>query len=95
MKTYTFYDEGYYDQPPGCSCCEGTYMECYNSDDTDCDLGSAHDYESCYYQAIMTETGVDDRVMREVLHFDYVELAEDWDQHPIEVLQEDMTYWGD
>ncbi|UZS00878.1 hypothetical protein [Pseudomonas phage vB_PsaM_M1] len=31
----------------------------------------------------------------EVLHFDYVELAEDWDADPIEVLQEDMTYWGD
>lgn len=58
IKCFTFYDEGYYDQP-GCSCCEGFYMECYNSDDTDCNLGSAHDYESCYYQAIMTETGVE------------------------------------
>ncbi len=57
-KTYTFYDEGYYDQP-GCSCCEGVYMECFNSEDTDCNLGSAHDYESCYYQAILTELGVD------------------------------------
>ena len=56
MKTYRFYDEGYYDQP-GCSCCECFYMECYNSDDTDCNLGSAHDYESCYYQAILTELG--------------------------------------
>lgn len=59
MKTFTFYDEGYYDQP-GCSCCEGTYMECYNSDDTDCNLGSAHDYESCYFQAILTELGTED-----------------------------------
>ena len=59
MKTYTFYDEGYYDQP-GCSCCEGIYMECYNSEDTDCNLGSAHDYESCYYHAILTELGTED-----------------------------------
>ena len=56
MKVFTFFDEGYYDQP-GCSCCEGFYMECYNSEDTDCNLGSAHDYESCYYQAILTELG--------------------------------------
>lgn len=56
MKTYTFFDDSYYDQP-GCSCCEGFYMECYNSEDTDCNLGSAHDYESCYYQAILTELG--------------------------------------
>jgi hypothetical protein len=58
MKTFTFYDDSWYDQP-GCSCCEGTYMECYTSDDTDCNLGSAHDYESCYYHAILTELGVD------------------------------------
>ena len=58
MKTYTFYDDSYYDQP-GCSCCEGFYMECYNSEDTDCNLGSAHDYESCYYQAILTELGTE------------------------------------
>lgn len=61
MKTFTFYDEGYYDQP-GCSCCEGFYMECYNSDDTDCNLGSAHSYENCYYQSILTEIGVDNVV---------------------------------
>lgn len=58
MKVFTFTNDSYYDQP-GCSCCEGTYMECYNSEDTDCNLGSAHDYESCYYQAILTELGVD------------------------------------
>ena len=59
MKTYTFYDEGYYDQP-GCSCCEGIYMECYNSEDTDCNLGSAHDFHSCYHHAILTELGTED-----------------------------------
>lgn len=69
MKTFTFFDEGYYDQP-GCSCCEGFYMECYNSSDTDCNLGSAHDFESCYFQAILTELGVDDTtdVVREALY---------------------------
>ena len=58
IKCFTFYDEGYYDQPV-CSCCDSYLVEVYNSDDTDCNLGSAHDYESCYYQAILTELGVD------------------------------------
>lgn len=58
MKTFTFYNDGYYDQP-GCSCCEGTYVECYNSDDIDRNLGSAHSYEDCYCYAILTELGVD------------------------------------
>ena len=69
MKTYTFYDEGYYDQP-GCSCCEGIYMECYNSGNTDCNLGSAHSHEHCYFQAILTELGVENTtgVVREALY---------------------------
>ena len=58
MKTYTFFDDSYF-ASNGCDCCADTYMECYNSEDTDCNLGSAHDYESCYYQAILTELGVD------------------------------------
>lgn len=56
MKTFTFFDDSYF-ASNGCDCCEDTYMECYNSNDTDCNLGSAHDYESCYYQAILTELG--------------------------------------
>ena len=31
----------------------------------------------------------------EVLHFDYVEIPDDYEADPLEVLQEDMTYWGD
>ena len=54
MKKYTFFDDSYYDQP-GCSCCEGTLMEAFNSNDTDCNLGTAHSYEDCYVYAIMTE----------------------------------------
>mgnify|MGYP001194201431 CR=1 FL=1 len=58
MKTFTFYDDGYYDKP-GCSCCEDTYVERYNSDDIDRNLGPAHSYEDCYCYAILTELGVD------------------------------------
>lgn len=58
MKTYTFFDDSYF-ASNGCDCCADTYMECYNSNDTDCNLGSAHNREDCYIQAIMTETGVD------------------------------------
>lgn len=56
MNRYTFYDEGYYFSN-GCSCCEATYMECFNSEDTDCNLGSAGSIEDCYVQAILTEIG--------------------------------------
>ena len=58
MKTYTFFDDSYF-ASNGCDCCDDTYMECYNSNDTDCNLGSANNREDCYIQAIMTETGVD------------------------------------
>ena len=58
MKKYIFTNDSWWDNT-ACSCCEGVYMECFNSEDTDCNLGSAHDYESCYYQAILTELGVD------------------------------------
>lgn len=56
MRTFTFYDEGYYDQP-GCSCCDGSWVEAFNSSDTDCNLGSAHSEEDCYVQAIITDLG--------------------------------------
>jgi len=59
MKTYTFFDDSYF-ASNGCDCCDDTYMECYNSNDTDCNLGSAHDYESCYFQAILTELGTEE-----------------------------------
>lgn len=57
-KKYLFTNDSYYDSP-GCSCCDSYLVEVYNSDQTDCNLGSAHDYESCYYHAILTELGVD------------------------------------
>lgn len=41
----------------GCSCCEPDYMEVYNSDETDCTLGSAHSEEECYIQTIVTVLG--------------------------------------
>ena len=59
MKTYTFFDDSYF-ASNGCDCCADTYMECYNSNDTDCNLGSAHNREDCYIQAIMTELGTEE-----------------------------------
>lgn len=56
MKTYTFYDDSWYDNPP-CDCCEGSWIPCFNSSDTDCNLGSAGSIEDCYVQAILTEIG--------------------------------------
>jgi hypothetical protein len=57
-KKYLFTNDSYYDSP-GCSCCDSYLVEVYNSNDTDCNLGSAHSYEHCYYQAILTELGVE------------------------------------
>ena len=57
-KTYTFYDDSWWDWPP-CDCCQGGLVECYNSSDTDCNLGSAHSLEDCYVQAISTEVDED------------------------------------
>lgn len=78
MKVFTFYDEGYYDQP-GCSCCEGFYMECYNSEDTDCNLGTAHSEEDCYVQATLTELGaalVSDEYKDELYRMELTELKQ-------------------
>lgn len=69
MKIFTFFDDSYF-ASNGCDCCEDTYMECYNSDDTDCNLGSAHSREHCYFQAILTELGVESTTdaVREALY---------------------------
>ena len=56
MKTYTFYDDSWYDQPP-CDCCQGGWMWSYNSDQVSCNFGSASSEEDCYLQAIATELG--------------------------------------
>lgn len=56
MNKYTFFDDSYWDSP-GCSCCEPWYMEAYNSEKTDCNLGTASSREDCYIHAIITELG--------------------------------------
>ena len=53
-RRFTFYDDSWWDNPP-CDCCQGGLMECYNSSDTESNLGSAHSIEHCYIQAIITE----------------------------------------
>lgn len=57
MKKFTFYNDSWYDSWIGCDCCPGQWMECYNSNDTAPNFGSAHSEEDCYAQAIMTELG--------------------------------------
>ena len=56
MKTYTFYDDSWYDNPP-CDCCDGYWMWSYNSSQVNGNFGSAFSEEDCYLQAIATELG--------------------------------------
>ena len=77
MKTYTFTNDSL--TYSVCDCCPPTeMMECYNSDDTDCNLGSAHSYESCYVQAIITSLGgqsvVSDEMLEELWCMDIKDL---------------------
>ena len=58
MSLFKFWDDSYYDSR-GCSCCEGTWMEAYNSVQTDSRLGTAHSLEDCYFQSILTTLGLD------------------------------------
>ena len=53
LRTFTFTKDSYWDSR-GCSCCEPTLMEAYNSEDTDPNLGTAHDEPECYMQALLT-----------------------------------------
>lgn len=53
MKKFYFKDDSWWDSP-GCSCCEASLMEAYNSKDTDPSLGTAHYKLECYIQAIIT-----------------------------------------
>ena len=57
IKTYTFYDDSWYDQPP-CDCCQGGWMWSFNSDQVSGNFGSASSEEDCYLQAIATESGI-------------------------------------
>lgn len=56
MKTYTFTDDSWYDQPP-CDCCLGGWVEAYNSEQVYWGFGTAYDKEDCYIHAISTEKG--------------------------------------
>ena len=58
IKTYTFYDDRWYDQPP-CDCCQGGWMWSFNSDQVSGNFGSASSEEDCYLQAIATESGIE------------------------------------
>ena len=76
MKTYTFTDNSW--TYSVCDCCAPTEMEVYNSDDIDCNLGSAHSYEQCYVQAIITSLGgqsvVSDEMLEELWCMDIKDL---------------------
>ena len=56
MKTYTWFEEGYWFSN-GCDCCEDIYMRSYNSDEADLSLGSAEDDLECHILSIITEIG--------------------------------------
>ena len=56
MKTYTFYDDSWFDSPV-CDCCDGSWMSSFNSAQVSCNFGSASSEEDCYLQAIATELG--------------------------------------
>ena len=66
MKKYIFTNDTWWDNP-ACDCCPPTEMEVYNSNDTDCNLGSAHSYEECCVQAIITSLGGQSVVSDEML----------------------------
>ena len=76
MKTYTFTNDSWIDSV--CYCCTPTEMEVYNSDDTDCNLGSAHSYEECCVQSIITSLGgqsvVSDEMLEELWCMDIKDL---------------------
>lgn len=56
MKVFKFYDDSWYDQPP-CDCCQGGWINSFNSDQVNGNFGSALSEEDCYMQAIATEMG--------------------------------------
>ena len=56
MKAFTFYDDSWYDQP-ACDCCQGGWINSFNSDQVNGNFGSAFSEEDCYLQAISTEMG--------------------------------------
>ena len=84
---FTFTDDSWWDDN-GCSCCEPILMACYNSDDTEPSLGSAHSTEDCYAQALITFKGYDnisDDHMSEIYQMSLDELKADCKQYGIKV----------
>jgi len=75
MKVFTFYDDSWYDQPP-CDCCQGGWINSFNSDQVNGNFGSAFSEEDCYLQAIATELGYQywEDVPDEYQEMDYDEL---------------------
>ena len=77
MKKYIFTNDTWWDNP-ACDCCEDLEMPTFNSDDTDCNLGSAHSYEECYVQSIISSLGgqsvVSDEMMEELWCMDIKDL---------------------
>ena len=55
-KSYQFYDESYY-YSNACDCCQGGWINSFNSDQVNGNFGSAFSEEDCYLQAIATEMG--------------------------------------
>jgi len=86
IKTYTFYDDSWYDQPP-CDCCQGGWMWSYNSDQVSGNFGSASSEEDCYLQAIATEKGWEywEDVPDDLREMDYDQLKNIADSMNIEV----------
>lgn len=84
---FTFTDDSYYFSN-GCDCCDDTFMESYNSDDTEPSLGSAHSTEDCYAQALITFKGYEnlsDDHMSEIYQMSLDELKADCKQYRIMV----------
>ena len=85
-KKFVFTDDSWWDSV--CDCCDAVFMECYNSDDTEPGLGSAHSTEDCYAQALITFKGYDnlsDDHMSEIYQMSLEELKADCRKHEIKV----------
>lgn len=85
-KCYLFTNDSYYESR-GCSCCESYLFEVYNSDETNCNLGSAYNRDHCYLQAIATEKGWEywEDVPDDLREMDYDQLKNIADSMEIEV----------
>lgn len=86
-KHFVFKDDSYWSSN-GCDCCDDVFMSCYNSDDIDPALGSAHCIEDCYAQALITFKGYDNLSsdhMSEIYYLPLEELMADCEQYGLTV----------